>query len=61
MCMLETHCISEKEIHIADYIPYDTVRPKSKHETRNYGGVSVLIKSSISQGITVVEKCADYI
>jgi exonuclease III len=61
MCLVETHCVAENDMVLPNYISYDAVRPKSKHETTNHGGVSILVKKSIKNGVELVYKCTDYI
>ena len=62
ICLLETHSSLQDSLNIPNFKSVHLNRPKNKKTNKISGGISVLVRSEIRQGIKFLEhSCNDYI
>ena len=55
ICLLETHCPFEESINLPNFSAVSLIRPKNKRTNKVSGGLTVLVRSEIKQGVTFLE------
>ena len=55
ICLLETHCPFDENIHIPNFSVVNLTRPKNKRTNKISGGLSVLIRTKIKPGVKFLE------
>ena len=60
-CIAETHCDERQNINIQGYKCVQVCRPKSKKINRCFGGIAVLYKENLQEGIRIIETRKDYL
>ena len=53
--LLETHCPFEESINLPYFSAVSLIRPKNKRTNKVSGGLTVLVRSEIKQGVTFLE------
>ena len=59
ICLLETHCPLQESISLPNFTNVHLVRPRNKKTNKISGGLSVLVKSDIKEGIKFLEHSND--
>ena len=59
VCLLETHCPLQESISLPNFTNVHLVRPRNKKTNKISGGLSVLVKSDIKEGIKFLEHSND--
>lgn len=54
ICLVETHMSPNDVVDLPGYDLFHNIRPKSANAARNYGGISIGIKSTIRKGINLL-------
>ena len=61
ICLLETHCPFDKSISVNGYKTVILIRPRNKKTKKYSGGITILVKDSLKQGVKFLEhKTNDY-
>ena len=61
-CIAETHCDNDQSIDIENYKCFKICRSKNRKNNRTFGGLAVLYKNSLQNGIKFLEhKNSDYV
>ena len=63
VCLAETHCKPGEHLYIEGYCTYGVTRPVSKHVNRSFGGITLLYKQKLKNGVDILAsatKTSDY-
>lgn len=60
-CLVETHANNSVDLNVEDYHVFQVNRPKHMNAFRNYGGIAILIRQSLKQGLKVIKTTSDMI